>query len=59
MFITVPSGPQWLIILLIFLLIFGAHRLPDIAGSIGTAIRRFRESYRGDKPGRDDHSSRP
>ena len=54
MFITVPSGPQWLIIVLLVLLVFGAHRLPGVAESIGTSIRRFRESYRGDTPDRDD-----
>lgn len=57
MFITVPSGPQWLIIVLLVLLIFGAHRLPAVAAALGTSIRRFRDSYRGDPPDHDDPTS--
>ena len=53
MFITVPSGGQWLVILIVLLLLFGAHRLPGIASDLGASIRRFREEYRGD-PGSDD-----
>ena len=51
MFITVPSGTQWFLIVVLFLLLFGAKRLPDIASSFGESIRRFRESYRGDDRG--------
>ena len=47
MFITIPSGWQWLVVLIVALLVFGAHRLPGIAGNLGATIRRFREEYRG------------
>ncbi len=44
---------ELLVIFLLVLLIFGAGRLPALAGSLGTAIRRFRGELRdGDaKPG--------
>ena len=38
-----------LLILLIFLLLFGAGRLPALANSLGVAIRRFRGEVREGK----------
>ena len=35
------SGPSLLIILLIVLILFGAKRLPELARSLGLAIREF------------------
>lgn len=37
---------ELLVIFLLVLLIFGAGRLPALAGSLGTAIRRFRGELR-------------
>lgn len=38
-----PSGYQWLIILLIVVLLFGAAKLPDLARGAGQALRIFRD----------------
>jgi sec-independent protein translocase protein TatA len=43
-----------LLIVLIFLLLFGAGRLPALAGSLGVAVRKFRDAAR---EGRDDDLS--
>jgi TatA/E family protein of Tat protein translocase len=47
-----------LLILLIFLILFGAGRLPALANSLGVAVRRFRAEVRegksGREPGRED-----
>ena len=40
---SLPRLPELLIILLIVLLIFGAGKLPEIAGSLGKSIREFRK----------------
>ena len=37
-------------LLLLALLLFGAKRLPDIARSLGTGMREFRDSINGVKP---------
>jgi sec-independent protein translocase protein TatA len=39
--------PELLIILAIVLLVFGATRLPKLAGSMGKAMREFRKSASG------------
>jgi sec-independent protein translocase protein TatA len=42
--VTMPGGTELVIILLIVLLLFGAKRLPELAGSIGRSIKEFRRS---------------
>lgn len=37
-----PGGAEWLIILAIVVLIFGAAKLPDLARSTGQALRIFK-----------------
>lgn len=37
------GGQEWLIILLIVLLIFGARKLPDLARSLGASAKEFRK----------------
>lgn len=36
-------GQEWLIVLLIVLLIFGARKLPDLARSLGSSAKEFRK----------------
>jgi sec-independent protein translocase protein TatA len=47
---SMPSGSEWLIILAIVLLIFGARKLPELARSFGSSINQF-------KRGLKDHES--
>lgn len=43
---TLPGGGELLIILFIVLLLFGAKKLPGLAGSIGTSMKEFRRATR-------------
>ena len=38
-----PSGPEWIIVGLIVLLLFGSTKLPSLARSLGQAQREFRK----------------
>lgn len=40
--IGMPQGMEWLVILAIVVLVFGAAKLPDLARSSGQALRIFK-----------------
>jgi TatA/E family protein of Tat protein translocase len=43
---SIPGGGEWLVILLILLLIFGATRLPKLARSMGQAGKEFKSGLK-------------
>lgn len=48
-----PSVPQLLIILVIVVLIFGAKRLKNLGGDLGSAVKGFKQAVKeeDEKPG--------
>jgi sec-independent protein translocase protein TatA len=44
--LSMPGGSEWLLILLLVLLLFGAKRLPEVAQNLGKGIREFKKSMR-------------
>ena len=42
-----PQGWEWIYILVIALLLFGAKRLPEIGRSLGKGMREFKQSISG------------
>ena len=44
--IGMPQGMEWLVILAIVVLVFGAAKLPDLARSSGQALRIFKSETR-------------
>jgi sec-independent protein translocase protein TatA len=38
-----PGGIEWVIVLLVILLLFGANRLPQLAKGMGESIRNFKQ----------------
>jgi sec-independent protein translocase protein TatA len=42
-----PQGFEWLIILLLVVLLFGAKRLPDAARGVGRSLRIFKAETKG------------
>jgi sec-independent protein translocase protein TatA len=41
--IGMPQGAEWLVILAIVILVFGAAKLPDLARGTGQALRIFKD----------------
>ena len=42
-----PQGAEWLVILAIVVLVFGAAKLPDLARGTGQALRIFKTETKG------------
>lgn len=51
------GGQEWLIILLIILLIFGARKLPELARSLGSSAKEFRKGIEEGKEGEETTQS--
>lgn len=45
--IGMPQGAEWLVILAIVILVFGAAKLPDLARGTGQALRIFKTETKG------------
>ena len=41
-----PSGSEWLIILLVVLLLFGGKKIPELMKGVGKGIRSFKDGVR-------------
>ena len=49
------GGPELIIVLLIFVLLFGAKKLPELGGSIGKGIKNFKRGI--DEASEDDDAA--
>lgn len=54
--VWMPQGAEWLVILAIVVLVFGAAKLPDLARGTGQALRIFKAETKGLK---DDDEPEP
>lgn len=52
--VGMPQGAEWLVILAIVVLVFGAAKLPDLARSSGQALRIFKAETKGLREGDKD-----
>ena len=47
-----PGGPEWIIILVVVLVLFGGSQLPKLAKNLGKAQKEFKDGMAdADKPG--------
>lgn len=58
-----PGGPEWIIILIVVVLLFGAKKLPEFARSLGRSSSEFkkgiREGSEDPKPEEDEGKTPP
>lgn len=45
-----PGGWEWLVVLAIVLLIFGAGKLPNVMGDVAKGIKNFKKGMSGEEP---------
>lgn len=57
--IGMPMGAEWLVILAIVVLVFGAAKLPDLARGSGQALRIFKAETKGLKNDDEDDDDKP
>ncbi|MFN8412993.1 MAG: twin-arginine translocase TatA/TatE family subunit [Anaerolineales bacterium] len=43
------GGPEWIIILIVVILLFGPGRIGKVAGELGRSIKSFREGLTGEE----------
>lgn len=55
--IWTPQGAEWLVILAIVILVFGAAKLPELARGTGQALRIFKAETKGLRD--DDEDGKP
>ncbi len=48
------GGWEWVIIIVVVLLVFGARRIPELGRSLGQGIRSFKEELAGGKQRKDE-----
>jgi sec-independent protein translocase protein TatA len=54
-----PQGAEWLVILAILVLVFGAAKLPELARGTGQALRIFKSETKGLLDDEGDGSTSP
>ena len=42
----IPGGMEWLVILGVVVLLFGAKKIPDLAKGIGSGIKEFKKAVK-------------
>lgn len=52
-----PGGWEWIIIILVVLIFFGAKKIPELARGLGKGIREFKDATKEIKKDIDESSS--
>ncbi len=46
---SMPSGGEWITILIVVIVLFGGKKIPELARGIGKGIREFNDAKKGVK----------
>ncbi|MEZ5015840.1 MAG: twin-arginine translocase TatA/TatE family subunit [Flavipsychrobacter sp.] len=47
--LSLPSGAEWITILIVVIVLFGGKKIPELAKGIGKGIREFNDAKKGVK----------
>jgi sec-independent protein translocase protein TatA len=45
--VSMPGATEWIIILVIVILLFGAKKIPDLAKGLGKGMKEFKDAKEG------------
>lgn len=54
----IPGGWEWIVIILVIVVLFGAKRIPEMGKSLGQGIRGFKKELRGEDDNSNDESEK-
>ena len=46
LFLGLPSGSEWIIILVVVLLLFGGKKIPELMRGLGKGVRSFKDGMK-------------
>ena len=46
LFLSLPQGGEWIIILVVVLLLFGGRKIPELMKGIGKGVRGFKDGLK-------------
>ena len=46
LFLSMPQGSEWIIILVVVLLLFGGKKIPELMKGIGKGVRGFKDGLK-------------
>ena len=44
LFISMPGGSEWILIIVVLLLLFGGKKIPELMRGLGSGMRQFKEA---------------
>ncbi len=47
--LSLPSGAEWITILIVIIVLFGGRKIPELAKGLGKGIREFNDAKKGVK----------
>ena len=54
----IPSGSEWIFVVIVVLIIFGPKNLPKIGRALGQSIRGFKDEMKGIAPDEDESDTK-
>lgn len=57
--LSMPGGIEWLILVLVVVLLFGAKKIPELARGLGKGVKDFKDAREGSETGVQEEGKDP